>query len=85
VIQALYASPHYAIRSVVIALKAIGALLYCSDARIRPTLLGAAPAAAPAPLVMLRMHANATPSTSGLVKAGIDAQEHSDESHRRIA
>ena len=49
VISTLSASPVYALRSTVMMLKAIGALLYCADRRIRPQIVGAA-----TPVVALR-------------------------------
>jgi hypothetical protein len=63
VISAIYASPYYVIRSAAIALKAIGSLFYCGDARVRPSILGApAPAttalAQGGPIVALRKRSN---------------------------
>jgi hypothetical protein len=53
VVERVYASAVYPIRSTVVMLKAIGALLYCGDARVRPLIVkGGAPAAV-VPLVTL--------------------------------
>jgi hypothetical protein len=48
VIQRVYDSPYYLIRSTVVGLKAIGALFYCGDRRIRPLIVGSQQPAAPA-------------------------------------
>ncbi|HEY2512111.1 MAG TPA: hypothetical protein VGI39_14685 [Polyangiaceae bacterium] len=40
VVGAIAASSFYAVRSTVLALKAIGALLYCGDLRVRPLMMG---------------------------------------------
>jgi hypothetical protein len=72
VITAIYASPYYAIRSAAIALKAIGALFYCGDARVRPTLLGVLAPLQSGPIVVLRKRSNE------------EQEEHRDE-QRRIA
>jgi hypothetical protein len=48
VVERVYASAAYPIRSTVMMLKAIGALLYCGDARVRSLIVqGGAPATAP--------------------------------------
>lgn len=73
VIATLYASPHYLLRSAPIALKAIGALFYCGDLRLRPIIMGTQAQAASGPVVTLRKR-----SSSG------EAGEHRDE-QRRIA
>ena len=62
-----------AVRSAAIGLKAIGALLYCGDARVRPTLLAPAAPATSGPLVVLRKRTSPTDVS--------DAQEHRDEAH----
>jgi hypothetical protein len=77
VLQALAASPSYAIRSTVMALKAIGALLYCGDARLRPLMTGHAPQVGASPIVPLRLRpTEPTPPTS---------HGASHEPHARIA
>jgi hypothetical protein len=38
--HAIAASPLYPVRSTVMALKAMGALLYCGDHRVRPIMMG---------------------------------------------
>jgi hypothetical protein len=62
VILTLAASPLYALRSTVIALKAIGAILYCGDLRVRPLILGRR-SAPEGGVVPLRLHADAPPKT----------------------
>jgi len=73
VLSAIYTSPYYAVRSAAIGLKAIGALLYCGDARVRPTLLAPAAPATSGPLVVLRKRTSPTDVS--------DTQEHRDEAH----
>ncbi len=57
VISAIYASPYYVVRSAAIALKAIGSLFYCGDARVRPSIVGA-PVPANSGIVALRKRSN---------------------------
>lgn len=57
VIGALAASPVYVLRSTVLALKAIGALLYCGDPVLRPLMLGRQPAPAGGGVIALRLRA----------------------------
>jgi hypothetical protein len=72
VVARIAASPIYPVRSMVVMMKAIGALLYCGDPRVRPLMMGhGAASGAPVPL---RLRA-ASSAASGA--------EH--ERHARIA
>jgi hypothetical protein len=50
VVTAINASPIYALRATVMMVKALGALFYCGDARVRPSIVAVAP-----PVVTLRL------------------------------
>jgi hypothetical protein len=65
VVGALVASPIYAVRQLLIALKAIGALLYCAAPEVREKML--APRAGSS---LVRLRARALPS-SGAIEAGV--------------
>jgi hypothetical protein len=74
VITALNASPVYAIRATVMMLKALGALFYCGDRRVRPSMVAVAP-----PVVTLR------PRRGALVIAPPTTTGVDHEQHRRSA
>ena len=76
VVSAISASPVYMLRSLVMMVKAIGALFYCGDARVRPSIVGVVPS-----VVTLRLRQGARPSSpSSVASAGAD-----HEPHRRTA
>jgi hypothetical protein len=57
VLKAVASSRSYALRSTIIAVKAVLSLFYCGDLRVRPAIWGTAPSASPGPatdLVSLR-------------------------------
>ncbi len=60
VLTRLLASPVYFVRQLVLALKAIGSLLYCGDRAVRAQIL-----AAPAPLAQIRTTAKAGTDPEG--------------------
>jgi hypothetical protein len=80
VVSRIGASPVYVLRSLVMMVKAIGALFYCGDARVRPSIVGVVP-----PVVTVRLRRGArvlagtspapasSPSTSS---AGADHEPH---------
>jgi hypothetical protein len=70
VVSVISASPVYALRSTVMMLKALGALLYCGDRRVRPHMIGVDP-----PAVALRAHRGPALPILGA----------ENESHRRTA
>jgi hypothetical protein len=76
-LAAINASPVYALRATVMMVKAIGALFYCGDRRVRPSIVAVAP-----PVVVLR------PRRAALLPAGHSAHaehEGAEHEHRRTA
>jgi hypothetical protein len=77
------ASPVYVLRSLVMMVKAIGALFYCGDARVRPSIVGVVP-----PIVTVRLRRGAEPlaSASSPSSPSSDSNAGADhEPHRRSA
>jgi hypothetical protein len=74
VLAAINASPVYALRSTVMMVKAIGALFYCGDRRVRPAIVAVAP-----PVVVLRPRKSALLPAVALTSGGVDHE------HRRTA
>jgi hypothetical protein len=76
VLAAINASPVYALRSTVMMVKAIGALFYCGDRRVRTKIVAVAPS-----VVLLR------PRRGALALAPHNADDHAgaDHEHRRTA
>ncbi|MGO8998316.1 MAG: hypothetical protein ACLQVI_33780 [Polyangiaceae bacterium] len=72
VISTINASPIYPLRATVMMLKALGALFYCGDRRVRPSIVAVLP-----PVVTLR------PRRGALVTSATSGAEH--EPHRRTA
>lgn len=79
VIAALVASPTYAIRQLVIALKAIGGLLYCAAPEVRAVMT--APRSGTS---LVRLHARASaPKSSGAIAA--PRAEKVEDAHTGVA
>ena len=76
VLGAIAGSSFYAIRSTVLALKAIGALLYCGDLRVRPLMIGTVAPKSPVITLRTRALSPAAPAVS---------PGASHEPHRHIA
>jgi hypothetical protein len=62
VLLAIGASSVYAVRATVVALKAIGALFYCGDGRVRHYMMGRAALPGASGVVPLRVRGQASPS-----------------------
>jgi hypothetical protein len=91
VLLAMNASPVYLLRGLVMMVKAIGALFFCGDARVRPTIVGVVPAVAPDVVpVRLRSGArgdsapptSAPPSSSPPSSSSASSSPGADHEHR---
>jgi len=87
VVSAISASPVYVLRSLVMMVKAMGALFYCGDARVRPSIVGVVPSVV---TVRLRSGARApalSPSASSVspVSSADPSPGADHEPHRRTA
>jgi hypothetical protein len=88
VVSTMGTSPVYVLRSLVMMVKAIGALFYCGDARVRPSIVGVVP-----PVVTVRLRRGArlpssdpdapVSSSSSLPSTSHAGADH--EPHRRSA
>jgi hypothetical protein len=78
VVSAISASPVYILRSFVMMLKAMGALFYCGDARVRPSIVGVVP-----PVATARLRRG--PRLPVSVSSSSSSQGADHEPHRRTA
>jgi hypothetical protein len=74
VLSVMSKSSVYVIRSMVMMVKAIGALFYCGDRRVRPSMFAVAPT-----VVRLRLQggqSSAPPSSTSSPNAGAEHEQH---------
>jgi hypothetical protein len=86
VLAAMNASHVYLLRGLVMMVKAIGALFFCGNPRVRPNIVGVTPAVVP-----LRLRADARPASSPPSEPPVSSSSSSssnsgvDHEHRRTA